>query len=154
MSNQGTELVVAETWLVARIAAAQAAALVANPSYVTLRVHNEFVPQSAAAPVYPCIVFRLRPTRPRSMGGNATVVWANLDYLIEVIGLNASFAGLAPYVSLIDQALHAQGGSAAGGRVVSCINRSPFKLAQDAPGGGKYQRLGNDYRLEVQATED
>lgn len=151
-----TETLVAETWMVERIQAAQATALAADPGYTVLRIHNEAgdqvdvdqEPPTGEPPYYPCIVIRLRTPLIDSRGLAGTTAMTNLVYLVEVIGRKSSFTAIGPTVSLINAVLHQKRGAAAGGLVLSCIRLKPWKLP-DEDAGVRYQRLGYEYELSV-----
>lgn len=134
-----SEPVAADTFVYARLTAA--------PALLSSRVYAAEAPEGATLPY---VVFSL-------MGGfddlaevGAVRVWANLLYLVKVIGQGTSYAALEPTVNAIDARLHrASGPVGATAYVDSCVREQPFRMTETTPSGVAYRHAGALYRLRV-----
>jgi len=134
-----SELVAVDTYIYSRLTAA--------PALLSSHVYAAEAPQSQAAPY---IVYAL-------MGGfddltevGAVRIWANLLYLVKVVGQGTSFAALDPTVTEIDARLHRTSGPVSTTAYVdSCIREQPFRMAETTPSGVAYRHAGGLYRLRV-----
>ena len=134
------ELVIADTWLVATLSGDATIAAAATGG-----VHDGNAPQGTAAP-YVIIAYQ-SGSDVVGLGGRR--VLTNPLYLVKVVGQAESYADLQPIANRVDQLLHAATGTAAGGRVLSCVRETPVKYPE-TKNGIPYRHLGGLYRLQVQ----
>lgn len=134
-----SELVAADTFVYAKLTAA--------PALCSSRVYAAEAPQGATPPY---VVYAL-------MGGfddltevGARRVWANLLYLVKVVGQGTSFTALDATVAEIDTRLHRSSGPVSTTAYVdSCIREQPFRMVETTPSGVAYRHAGGLYRLAV-----
>jgi hypothetical protein len=134
-------LVAADTFIVSRLAA--------TPALLNGRVYADEAPQGAAMPY---VVFNLQGGFDDLTEVGAVRVWANLLYLVKVIGQGTSYTALQPTVDAIDARLHrASGPVGSTAYVDSCVREQPFRMPETTPSGVSYRHLGGLYRLRVRA---
>ena len=121
----------------------------AATALVGSRIYADEAPQGATPPY---IVFNV-------MGGfddltevGATRVWANLLYLVKVIGLGTSYTALQTTADAIDTRLNRTSGAVGSTHYVdSCVREQPFRMPETTPSGVSYRHIGGLYRLKVRA---
>lgn len=134
-----SELVAVDTYIYSRLTAA--------PALVSSRVYAAEAPQSQATPY---IVYQLQGGFDDLTEVGAVRVWANLLYLIKVVGQGTSYTALDATVNEIDARLHRTSGPVgASAYVDACIREQPFRMAETTPSGVAYRHAGALYRLRV-----
>lgn len=131
------ESLTAEQWLYSKLT--NSAALTA---VVSTRIYAYVAPQGATLP---CVVYQQQAARDVQGVGPARI-WANMVYLVKVIGQTRSFGDLETAANAIDTALQAASGSNTRGNVWACVRDSPFALVESTE-AGEYRHLGGIYRI-------
>lgn len=123
--------------------------LTAATALVSSRVYADKAPQGAALPY---IVFSVQGAFDDLTDVGAVRVWANLLYLVKVIGQGESYSALQATADAIDARLHKVRGPVGSTHYVdSCIREQPFRMAETPASGVSYRHLGGLYRLRVRA---
>lgn len=73
-------------------------------------------------------------------------IWANLTYLVKVIGRTGNYDALNAAVARVDALLHRASGTAADGTVWSCVREQVIRMPEDVS-GDQFRHSGAMYRL-------
>lgn len=79
---------------------------------------------------------------------NGSHVRADPLCLVKVVTKSASTKIIEPMVDAIHTALHFQGGTVTGGRVIDCRRERPHERKEN-DGDTVYMNLGGEYRISV-----
>jgi hypothetical protein len=121
------------------------ATLNGDATLTTLVPSGAFNTQPPGATPYPIITFQFVSGVDYAAVG-AYRIWANMLYLIKVIGDTANFADLNAAFARIDTLLQRSNGTAADGTVWSCVREQVIRLP-DFIAGRQYTVTGAMYRL-------
>lgn len=119
--------------------------LVADQTLAALGIHADEVPEGEGLPA---VVYQFRGGSDLR-GVGPTLVWANLLYLVKVIGQGRSTLALTPYTRLISQRLHAASGATVEGTVLMCVREGLYKLPEYTD-GEHYRHVGAFWRIYAQ----
>jgi hypothetical protein len=134
-----SELVAADQFILERLTAA--------PAVAAGKVYPDEAPAGTAVPY---VVFGLQGGFDDLTEVGALRVWANLLYLVRVIGQGTSYSALQPTADAIDARLDRQKGPVGSGYYVeSCVREQPFRMPETTPTGVRFRHLGGLYRLRV-----
>lgn len=134
-------LVIANTWLSTTLkASVDVAALVGS------RVYGEDIPPGVA---YPVVLFEWLPGTESAITHDGIRVIVTLTYRVRGIVTDQSPAAIAGNLATaIHEAIHRQGGPAAGGNVWECQWADPYQRYETLP-ERRYRHLGGSYDLIV-----
>lgn len=109
-------------------------------------VHADEVPEGEDLPA---VVYQFRGGSDYAGLGQA-ILWANVLYLVKVIGQGRSTVALKPYTEAVSAALHAASGTVGdGGRVLTCTREGLYKYAEYTE-GEHYRHVGAFWRILAQ----
>jgi hypothetical protein len=139
---RGVESVVAEEWLVTRLAA--------NPAIAVLvgdRIFVDSIPGRGNA-TFPLVFITGSPDPDLLLTGGVRV-WTEGLYAVRGVARGQSYKEVAPLASAIDEALHNKSGSTADGTILGCLREQVMKMPE-SDNGVAYRHLGGLYRVWVQ----
>src|SRR5438105_12141746 len=94
---------------------------------LTPLVHGVWNTQADEGTAYPIVVNQMLSGIHYAAVG-AVRIWANLVYLIKVIGETADYSSLSAAVARIDALLHRASGTAADGTVWACVREQVIRM--------------------------
>lgn len=97
--------------------------------------------------IYPAVIFQFMSAVDYAAVGAARI-WADMIYLVKVVGETADYAVLGPAVARIDTLLHRASGTVADGTVWSCTREQPFRMP-DSLASKQYRHAGATYRIRA-----
>lgn len=106
-------------------------------------VYNSEGTQGVA--IFPAVIFQFMSAVDYAAVGAARI-WADMIYLVKVVGETADYAVLGPAVARIDTLLHRASGTVTDGTVWSCTREQPFRMV-DNVASKQYRHAGATYRI-------
>lgn len=136
------ETVAAETFIWTKLNVA--------PALLAGQVYTDEAPQGVAGQ-YVIISYQGGFDDLTEIGG--VRIWANLLYLVKVVGPGRSYTALQAAADGIDTRLHHSSGPVGSTAYVdSCIREQAFRMPETTPSGLPFRHLGGIYRLKVRAV--
>lgn len=112
-----------------------------------------YVDEPAASATLPYVLFSEQGGFDDVSEVGAVRIWAQLVYLVRIVGAGVSYAPLRADADLLDARLdRASGPAGPAGYVDSCVRERSFRMPERTPGGATYRHLGGLYRLRVRAA--
>lgn len=108
-------------------------------------VHGVINSESAAPVAYPFVVFQFMSAVDYAAVGAARI-WANMVYLVKVVGETADYATLSAAVARTDALLHRASGTVADGTVWSVTREQGFRMPENVS-GKQFRHQGALYRV-------